>query len=186
MPMFSTTIPRQLARGCFILLALFLSILIPARSAAQAPVTPVLSFSSETAQVQGVTPGGTVIWFAAIRDVDEYAVAQTSVAQAAVADQTGLCTLTLASPISPYSIWVAVDFKTGAYVTGSPSAAFPLQAATLGPAGLSVGAGASPDFLLDAATRVQVLVVRPDERSWNRAIRCTRALPGAGRQRIGM
>src|SRR6202035_702585 len=102
--MFWRTIPNQQSR--LILLAVLTSILIPTRGAAQAPLVPVLSFTSQTAQVQGVTPGGTVIWFAAVRDVDEYTVAQTSVAEAAVADQTGMSTLTLTSPISPNSIWV--------------------------------------------------------------------------------
>jgi hypothetical protein len=166
--MFWRTIPKQ--QGRLILLAVLTSVLIPTRGAAQAPLVPVLSFISQTSQVQGVTPGGTVVWFAAIRDVDEYTVAQTSVAQVAVADQTGMSTLTLTSPISPNSIWVAVDLKTGADVIGSPSAAFPLQLTTLEPDSLSVGAGASPDYLLDNATRIQVLLVRPGKGAWTKTV----------------
>ncbi len=163
--------PPQRLSGC-ILLAFLASTLMPRGAAAQPPpaALPVLSFASAAVQVQAVTPGGTVIWFAAIRDIDEYAVAQTTVAQTTVADATGQSTLTLASPISPYSIWVAVDYKTGAYVTGSPSAAFPVQVASLAPAGLSLGASTSPDYLLDGATRVQVLLVRPNAGAWTKTV----------------
>ena len=163
---------RHLALGGCILLACLTSILVPRGATAQVPsaAVPVLSFASETAQVQGVTAGGTVIWFAAIRDVDEYAVAQSTVAQTTVADATGQSTLTLASPISPYSLWVAVDYMTGASVIGSPSATFPLQVTSVAPAGLSFGASMSPDYLLDGASRIQVLLVRPGTGAWTKTV----------------
>ena len=151
-------------------LAILLTAAAAARPAAASPAQPTLSWSGATARVQGVTPGGTVIWFAAIRDVEEYAVAQTNVAQTGSADATGTASLTLANPISPYSIWVAVDYQTGAWVTGSPSPVFPLQQTVLHPAALSIGNAETPDYLLDAADRIQVLLVRPGQGAWTKTL----------------
>jgi hypothetical protein len=174
MQMLFPPIARRLTPGRLRVAASLAVILTAAPAAAQPPAAPppqpALSWSGATARVQGVTPGGTVIWFAAIRDVAEYTVAQTTVAQAGVADATGTASLALASPISPYSIWVAVDYKTGAYVTGSPSPVFPLQQTVLHPAALSVGNAETPDYLLDGADRIQVLLVRPGQGAWTKAL----------------
>src|SRR5579864_5717521 len=146
---------------CKVLLAV--PILAASGLAAQtgpAPV-PAITFAAQAATVQGITPGGQVVWFAAIRDTQEYAVLRSTVAQIAVADATGRSILALPSPVAPFSIWVAVDYKTGAFAIATPSPSFPVQAASLDPAALSVGAGAGPDYLRDAADRLQVLLVRP-------------------------
>lgn len=168
-----TTTPRHVAPSRPALIASLFAILIAAAAAAQTAqvLPPVLSFNGATASVEGVTPNGTVVWFAAIRNVDQYTVAQTSVAQVAAADATGTSTLTVANPISPYSIWVAVDYQTGAYATGSPSRNFPLQLASLPAAALSLdGTGSNPGYLLDAADRIQVLLVRPGAGAWTKTV----------------
>lgn len=171
--MLLTTITRHVAPSRLALIAALFGVLIPAAAAAQTAqvLPPVLSWSGATASVDGVTPNGTVVWFAAIRSADQYTVAQTSVAQVATADATGASTLTVANPISPNSIWVAVDYQTGAYATGSPSRNFPLQLASLPAAALSLdGAGSNPGYLLDAADRIQVLLVRPGAGAWTKTV----------------
>jgi hypothetical protein len=131
---------------------------------------PALVFPAGAVEVQGMTPGGTVIWFAAARDVQEYAAIQSITAQVGVADATGQAILTPAAPVSPLSIWIAVDYKTGAYALSSASAGFPLQQFGVDSSALSVGSAATPDFLLETGDRIYVLLVRPGHGAWTKTV----------------
>jgi hypothetical protein len=130
------------------------------------PESLSLGFSPQAVQVQGMTHSGTVIWFGVGRDVQEYAAIQSLVPQVGTADAQGQATLALAGPVPLLSIWVAVDYQTGSYVLGSPSASFPVQQAGLDPAALVVGSGAAPDFLSDGADGIHLLLVRPGQGAW--------------------
>jgi hypothetical protein len=46
--------------------------LAPPVAAQQIPVGPAVSFTAQAVQVQGMTPGGIVVWFGIGRDVVEY------------------------------------------------------------------------------------------------------------------
>jgi hypothetical protein len=128
--------------------------------------TLALAFSAQAVQAQGLTPSGTVIWLGVGRDVQEYALIQSLVPRVGNADALGRAALSLPGPVPVLSIWIAVDYQTGAHVLGSPSADFPVQQGSLDPAALAVGSGSSPDFLSDGADGIHVLLVRPGQGAW--------------------
>jgi hypothetical protein len=147
------------------LLVLALPALAPRAAAQQIPVGPAVSFTAQAVQVQGMTPGGIVVWFGIGRDVVEYSAIQSQRQQTTVADTQGTAVLAVANGVPAQSVWVAVDLKTGAYAQGSP-AGFAAGRYELGGGALGLGSGALPDQLLDRSDFVHLLLVRPGKGAW--------------------
>ncbi len=126
---------------------------------------PALIFSSQTVQVQGMTPGATVVWFGMGLDIVEYSEMRSERQEAAVADAQGGATLTFQAAVPPQSVWVAVDPTTGAFALGSPPAFTPGHFNVV-PGSIVNGTGSASDQLTDPAGCIHVLLVRPGQGAW--------------------
>jgi hypothetical protein len=137
----------------------------PPLEAQTAAAPPTLTFSPQTVQVQGMTPGGTVVWFGMGLDVVEYSAMRSERQETAVADAQGGATLAFPSAVPPQSVWVAVDLATGAFALGSPPAFTPGRF-NLAAGAIFSGTGSASDQLADPADCVHVLLVRPGQGAW--------------------
>jgi hypothetical protein len=163
-------IARPLARRSVSALFLAGGLLLAGKVLGQTPPPPpALVFSNQTVQVQGMTPGGMVVWFGVLKVVQEYAPVLSQQVEVATADALGQSTLSITPFVPQVSIWVAVDLKTGAFTFGGPPGSPPQQIA-LAPLGLSIGGGAAPDQLVDAADFIEVLLVRPGIGAWTKTV----------------
>jgi hypothetical protein len=108
-------------------------------------VVPALVFSDQAIQAQGMTPGGSVVWFGIGREVQEYAETLSDHQDVTVADAQGQATVRVAPAVPQHSLWVAVDLGTGRYAMAAPPL-FPLRTFALGPAAVSVVGGAAGDL----------------------------------------
>ncbi|HXO21359.1 MAG TPA: hypothetical protein VOA87_15715 [Thermoanaerobaculia bacterium] len=149
---------------------LFLAIGVNGAGTAQAPPpAPVLgvTFQDQTAIAQGMTPGGSVVWFSVSNEVADYQ--STIVRRQAVvaADATGQAIFQLDRSFVRQSIWVAVDLATGRYATASPFPSRFLPAiSVLPPGALRSRASSLPDQLTDVADYTELLLVRPGSGAW--------------------
>jgi hypothetical protein len=134
-------------------------------AAAPGPAGPSLTFTEQGVDVDGMTPGGTVVWFGFGRDVVEYAAAHSQSQGTAVADSQGHAALAVPSGVPQQSVWVAVDLKNGAYAQASP-AGFSPGGYGLGGGALNQGSGSAADKLLDPTDFIHVLLVRPGQGAW--------------------
>jgi len=135
-----------------------------ALDAAPAPAAPSLTFTVQAVEAQGLTPGGTVVWFGIGREVVECSAVHSERQEAAVVDSQGHAVLAVPAGVPEQSVWVAVDLKTGAYAQGSP-AGFSPGGFALGGGSLDQGAAAA-DRLLDPADFIHLLLVRPGKGAW--------------------
>jgi hypothetical protein len=126
---------------------------------------PALTFSSQTVQVQGMTPGATVVWFGMGLDIVEYSEMRSERQETAVADAQGGATLIFQAAVPPQSVWVAVDLTTGAFALGSPPA-FTAGSFNVAAGSIVNGTGSASDQLTDPAGCVHVLLVRPGQGAW--------------------
>jgi hypothetical protein len=126
---------------------------------------PTLAVGPQTIQVQGMTPGGTVVWFGMGLDIVEYSEMRSERQEEAVADAQGSATLAFPSAVPPQSVWVAVDLATGAFALGSPPAFTPGRF-NLATGAIFSGTGSASDQLADPAGCVHVLLVRPGQGAW--------------------
>jgi hypothetical protein len=145
-------------------------LLLAARAGGQTPaLVPTLVFSDQAIQAQGMSAGGSVIWFGIGRQVREYAETLSEHQAVTVADAQGQSQLAVAPAVPRHSIWVAVDLKTGLFVLAGPPA-FPLRRFELKPAAVSVGGGSAGDQILDPSDIIEVLLVRPGQGAWSKSI----------------
>jgi hypothetical protein len=147
----------------WLLPALLLSAAPPA--AAQAPAAPSLSFTAQAVTAEGMTPGGTVIWFGFGREEVEYSAVHSERQETSAADAQGHAVLMAAAGVPQQSAWVAVDLKTGAWAQGSP-AGFSPGGYALGGGAFDQGGAAAAGKLLDPTDFIHVLLVRPGQGAW--------------------
>lgn len=128
---------------------------------------PSLSFEESAVVASGLTAGEKAVWFGVERRIDEELsteLARRQGLEPVAAD--GTARLVLDRPAASSSVWVAVDLKTGAYTVAAPEGYRVARAVNRLP-GLSLGAGALPDGIVDPRPYVFGLVVRPGVGAWS-------------------
>ncbi|HXO20132.1 MAG TPA: hypothetical protein VOA87_09455 [Thermoanaerobaculia bacterium] len=133
------------------------------------PPAPIvgISFLGQTATVQGMTPGGSVVWFSVSKEVADYESTIVRRQSVAAADATGQASFQLDRSFVRQSIWIAVDLATGAYASASPfPARFTPASFVLPPGALRSRASSLPDRLTDVADYAELLLVRPGSGAW--------------------
>ncbi len=139
---------------------------------ASAPAS--ISFTRDTVQIAPITPGGRVVLFAAALESSDGILAQSTGAKMFVDDdRDGVITYRRNGGIPIRSLWIAVDFETGQFGSGTPSNA--LEAFLPFPASLLRRDAEGVLGLYDREQlTAEMLVVRPREGAWH-----LRALEGA-------
>lgn len=150
-------------------LLLSLSLALPSALLAQGPASapkPTIVYESQAVTVQGITPGGRVVWFSLAREVAEDDVATVVRRQEVAADEDGdgAVSLTLDREVPLRSIWVAVDLASGEYAAASPEG-YPLREVAFRGRGLGRD-NARADRVEDVRSYAEVMVVRPGEGAW--------------------
>jgi hypothetical protein len=149
------------------LLSLVVPCLLIAGTAAAQVTLPNVSFEDSAVLAEGMTPGGSVIWFGVEHQTDEtfsgdiYQHYRTGTAAA-----DGTARLDLGRTLVTTSAWVVVDLASGAYAMAGPSVpqlvfTDPSEVSTL----LS-GGGTVPDELVDSRPYILGLAVRPGVGAW--------------------
>ncbi|HXO19598.1 MAG TPA: hypothetical protein VOA87_06690 [Thermoanaerobaculia bacterium] len=150
-----------------ILLAIGINGVCTAQAPPPAPVVSV-TFQGQTAIAQGMTPGGSVVWFSVSKEVSDYEATIVPRQSVVPADATGQATFELSRSLVRQSIWIAVDLATGAYAWSSPfPARFTPASFTLPAPGLTLQAGLAPDKLIDLSDYSELLLVRPGIGAWS-------------------
>lgn len=138
----------------------------PATDAAS-PVT--LQIQNDKVVASGLTPRGTVIWFGVGRQREGWSThVYHWLTTDALTDAAGEATFALKTEVPVKSIWVAVDFATGAYAASSPPAyrwearsPFPSTGVAYAPGKAGVAA------IADSHNDLEVVVVRPGVGVWS-------------------
>jgi hypothetical protein len=131
-----------------------------------AAVQPVISFEPEAVTVSGLTAGGKVVWFGVAREISERVA--TIVRRTRVLtdeDSDGAVRLELDRTVPFQSIWVAVDLTTGTAALAVPEG-YPLRSVELPAGSLGRGEGGKSDWVQDARSYAEILLVHPGEGAW--------------------
>jgi hypothetical protein len=127
---------------------------------------PRISFEEKAVVASGLTPGGTVAWFGVQRRVDaDFSGEIVRLWDAGKVGADGTARIDLPTPVSPRSLWTAVDVTSGEFDVVAPSRyriARPEK-----PGRLRAGQGANPDDIEDERPYLAGLVVRPGEGAWS-------------------
>jgi hypothetical protein len=153
-------------------LALFLTTKAvgPAALAQTAPGgPPALAVSAAAVVASGMSPGGKVVWLGMARKVEAYEPLYVRRHGMVQADAQGKAQLPVTEAVPRQSIWAAIDLKTGAYATASPTGFVPLTL-DLGAEAVEVRGAALADRLVDPADYGEVLLVRPGKGAWGKAV----------------
>jgi hypothetical protein len=130
---------------------------------------PMLVVSDQAVTATGMTPGGTVVWLGMGRKAVEYEATFVRRRGSLQADSRGQVQVPLTEAVPPQSIWAAIDLASGAYATASPAGFTPLIL-TLGPEAFELRGTGFADRLADVADYAEVLLVRPGQGAWGKAI----------------
>ncbi len=127
---------------------------------------PRIAFEEKAVVATGLTPGGTVAWFGVQRRVDaDFSGEIVRLWDAGKAGADGSARIDLPTPVTPSSLWAAVDVASGEFAVAAPAG---YRIARPGkPGGLGVGQGANPDEIVDERPYLAGLVVRPGEGAWS-------------------
>jgi hypothetical protein len=135
---------------------------VQAAAASPPAVPPTLSFLEHSVVASGVTPGGQVVWFGLMRELNQGALDWSHVETIVPGTSgAGVAQLDIGKPVPLQSIWFAVDLTTGQFAAGAPPG-YALRR-------FSLAGGAFPT----TSTRVEigrrlvvVLCVRPGVGAW--------------------
>lgn len=145
--MLSRVVPRAFIVSCFF--------------AASLGGAPVITFTATGATAAGLRPGAEAIWF--VRSVTELnGWPSLSRALHVTPDTDGDGTVAVEEKVPGASVWVVVDFATGAYAVASPSEEVWVRELRERGNGWRAG-GAHVDFRV---SDVDVLLVRPGRGAW--------------------
>ena len=126
---------------------------------------PRISFEEKAVVATGLTPGGTAAWFGVQRRVDaDFSGEIVRLWDAGMVGADGSARIDLPTPVSPRSLWTAVDVTSGEFDVAAPSGyriARPEK-----PGRLRAGQGAEPDDIEDERPYLAGLVVRPGDGAW--------------------
>lgn len=154
--------PLALFRALFVPSILF--VLVPPVLAAGAPPALALSFTGNSVRVGNVTPGGEVVLFSAAKRGGPVAAKEETVPRLlSDSDGDGVVTLDGNVPIS--SVWIAVDWQSGAVATGAPGE-FPIYVREIAPELYRKDAEDQIAALEKRITRMTLLLVRPGLGAW--------------------
>jgi hypothetical protein len=149
----------------------FLPFIVPylliAGAAAAQTTLPNISFEATAVVAEGMTPGGSVIWFGVEHQIDEtfsgdiyqhYNVGTVAT--------DGTARLDLGRTLVPTSAWVVVDLASGAYSMAGPSVPQLIRADVSSISALVSGGGTVSDTLVDSRPYILGLAVRPGVGAW--------------------
>ena len=154
--------PFALSR-VFLVLAMLLA-LVPAAVAADAPPQIALSFTDTGVRVGNVSPGGEVVLFSAAKRGGVVATKEETVPRL-LSDSDGDGVVTWEGMVPITSVWIAVDWRTGAVVTGAPGE-FPIYVREIAPELYRKDAEDQIAALENRITRMMLLLVRPGQGAW--------------------
>ncbi len=140
---------------------LVLIALAPAALAQSAPLA--LQVGEDSVRVSNLTPGGDVVLFSYAKYVRNGQGVNDSRPRL-LRDDDGDGVVSLPGPVPYVSVWIAVDYKTGAVATGAREG-FPLYVAPLAPM-LRKDADDQIATLEKRILRLMLLVVRPEKGAW--------------------
>jgi hypothetical protein len=148
----------------------------PSLSAAQPEIRttsqgPVLLLSEETLRVQSIASGATVILFSVAREPAGGIARVVSRHERLIDDDAdGEIVYEPEAGLVPHSIWMVIEFATGAIAAGGGGGMPPSLMHRSG-AGEPVPAQVGSAVLAVGREQVDILVVRPGEGAWARVVR---------------
>ena len=141
---------------------LVLLALTPAAFGQSAPLA--LQVGENSVQISNLTPGGDVVLFSCAKYVRNGQGMNDSRPRL-LHDDDGDGVVTLPGPVPYRSVWVAVDYRTGAMATGAREG-FPLYVAPIAPELFRKDAEDQIAALEKRILRLMLLVVRPKQGAW--------------------
>ena len=133
-------------------------------AAPQPGISLVVSFQSGTLVVTNLTKNADAILFGVLQEPHKYWSTQVTDAQRLSADADGTARYTPPS-LPLFSIWIAVDLKSGAVAVATPPGS-PVQAKQLPAPGLRRDQAGAIAALQSGREAAEVLVVRPNVGAW--------------------
>jgi hypothetical protein len=115
-------------------------------------------------RVSNLTPGGDAVLFSYAK-FGSHGGTTSAARPRLLHDDDGDGVVTLAEPVPYVSVWVAVDWKTGATATGAREG-FPLYVRPLAPALFRKDADEQISALEKRIPRLMLLLVRPGQGAW--------------------
>lgn len=143
-------------------LLLLLIALTPAAFAQSAPLA--LQVGENSVQVSNVTPGGDVVLFSCAKFVRN-GQGMNDPRPRLLHDDDGDGVVTLPGAVPYVSVWVAIDYRSGAMATGAREG-FPLYVEPIAPELFRKDAEDQIAALEKRILRLMLLVVRPKQGAW--------------------
>lgn len=144
------------------LFVLMLITIVPAAFAQTAPLS--LQVTEASVQVSNLTPGGDVVLFSCAK-YGRNGLAINDAKPRLLHDDDGDGKVSLPGPVPYVSVWVAVDYKTGALATGAHEGV-PLWVEPIAPTLFRKDAEDQIEALEKRILRLMLLVVRPEKGAW--------------------
>ena len=141
-----------------------LLVLAPAVMAQDAPPPLAVSVADTGVRVDNVTRGGEVVLFSAAKRGGRIATKEETVPRL-LSDDDGDGIVTLGGAVPICSVWIAVDWQTGAIATGAPGD-FPIYVRPIAPELYRKDAEDQIAALEQRVTRMLLLLVRPGKGAW--------------------
>ena len=145
------------------LIALAAVSLAPRSFAAQSPAAPAITFQSGTITIAN-RQGGDVVLFGVLQEPHRYWATLFTEAERLQTDTEGAARYTPRS-LPLYSVWIAVDFKSGSLAVAVPPGS-PLQVRSLPAPELRRDPAGAISGLRSSRETIEVLVVRPNVGAW--------------------
>ena len=139
------------------LTTLALTLILPTSAAF---ALPSLTFETSSVSVEGATPGGEVAWLSVSRRPLQTHQRVEIYRQLATADPSGRAELVVSDPVTPKSVWAAVDLTSGEFVVAAGATGSLRERAVLSDSLVTDESGAVVALRHDRL-RMEALVVRP-------------------------